>query len=39
MAEINKLQEVDVPIEQMARLIKSLDRQQKIKLLQLVPEL
>lgn len=39
MAETNNLQEVDVPIEQMARLIKSLNRQQKIKLLQLVPEL
>ena len=39
MTNANNLQEVDVPIEQMARLIKSLNRQQKIKLLQLVPEL
>lgn len=39
MAETNKLQEIDVPIEQMARLIKSLNRRQKIELLQLVPEL
>lgn len=39
MTNTNNLQEVDVPIEQMARLIKSLNRQQKIKLLQLVPEL
>ena len=39
MTNANNLQEVDVPIEQMARLIKSLNRQQKIKLLQHVPEL
>lgn len=31
--------ESSVPIEQLARLIRSLDRQQKARLLQLVPEL
>ena len=30
---------LSVPIEQLARLIRSLDRQQKARLLQLVPEL